>query len=311
MTRGFVTIATGGACYYRLAENLLLSYRRLARDPLPFAILCEEENRVTASFDRTILLERPAGSYLDKLELLVRSPFDETIFLDADCLAYRDIGDLWQYFPSDPETVFSAFGQALPLDSTEGWFTREGAGKYKDKIEFVTHLHGGLYFIRKAGTGGGGLSPLVQMRATCRDIVEKYGSFNFRMFDSPADEPVLALAMAVHRQKPVPPPPEGMCFYPCATRFEADIEAGRVLYSVPWFDGRVQNGAYLVHWGSYYCDRLPYLREAYTVRRLAAGKRVPRVRRALLGLYWRGASCAKKILRLMKHLLSCSKSKSI
>lgn len=51
MTRGFITIATGGDWYYQLAENLLLSYRLFSEKPMPFAILCDRENEHTKCFD--------------------------------------------------------------------------------------------------------------------------------------------------------------------------------------------------------------------------------------------------------------------
>lgn len=46
-SRGFVTIATGKEEYYRLAHNLLLSYKYHTENPLPFALLCDRENEYT------------------------------------------------------------------------------------------------------------------------------------------------------------------------------------------------------------------------------------------------------------------------
>ena len=40
-SKGFVTIATGNEEYYRLAHNLLLSYKYFTKNPLPFALLCD------------------------------------------------------------------------------------------------------------------------------------------------------------------------------------------------------------------------------------------------------------------------------
>ena len=87
MTRGFITIATGNEKYYRLAQNLLLSYKLLCDHPMPFAIMCDRENDITAQFDQVVLLEHPLNAFWDKFALLVRAPYDETIFIDADCMA--------------------------------------------------------------------------------------------------------------------------------------------------------------------------------------------------------------------------------
>ena len=43
MTKGFVTIATGKEAYFILAYNLLNSYRKFTKEPLPFAIITDKE----------------------------------------------------------------------------------------------------------------------------------------------------------------------------------------------------------------------------------------------------------------------------
>ena len=63
MTRGFITIATGKEMYYKLALNLLKSYRLYSRNPLPFAIMCDRENDYTKQFDQVVILEQPLYSF--------------------------------------------------------------------------------------------------------------------------------------------------------------------------------------------------------------------------------------------------------
>ena len=50
--RGFVTIATGNESYYRIARNLLRSYRMNSSRPLPFALIADRENQYTKEFDQ-------------------------------------------------------------------------------------------------------------------------------------------------------------------------------------------------------------------------------------------------------------------
>lgn len=97
-TRGFITIATGEEKYYRFAVNLLMSYRLYCPNPMPFAIMCDQENTYTAEFDQTVLFRKSEHPYFDKFELLKLAPYDETIFIDADCLAYGDLNEFWAYF---------------------------------------------------------------------------------------------------------------------------------------------------------------------------------------------------------------------
>ena len=192
--RGFITVATGGAKYYMMAHTLLLSYRLASADPLPFAILCDRENRWTRDFDDVVILEKPARSYMDKLELLVHSPYDETIFIDSDCIAFRDLNRLWDSFQN--ATDFSSVGWVHPLDSTEGWFTREGAGKYADQLEYLHFFHGGIYYIRKGET-------CERVYELAKDVAAHYYEFKFRLFKNPADETVLSLASALCGCKPI------------------------------------------------------------------------------------------------------------
>lgn len=97
-TRGFITIATGEEKYYRFAVNLLMSYRLYCPNPMPFAIMCDQENTYTAEFDQAVLFRKSEHPYFDKFELLKLAPYDETIFIDADCLAYGDLNEFWAYF---------------------------------------------------------------------------------------------------------------------------------------------------------------------------------------------------------------------
>ena len=91
MKKGFITIATGKDLYYKLAYNLIKSYKYFCDDPVSFAILCDRENEYTKDFDDVIIFKEGArNSYLDKLSLGEYLPYDENIFIDADCLAFGD-----------------------------------------------------------------------------------------------------------------------------------------------------------------------------------------------------------------------------
>ena len=192
-TRGFVTIATGSEKYYRLAENLLRSYRLHAGDDTPFAIICDRENDTTRLFDRAVVVEAPSFSYMDKLLLYRYAPYDETIFIDADALILSDPSGIWTDF-ADADDV-SCYGCVHPLDSGNAWFTYDGCGEYQKDIHYLIDLHGGIYYLRKTDR--------------CRSIFEKaielageYSRYSFRNFENPADEPVLAMSLAIHGSRP-------------------------------------------------------------------------------------------------------------
>ena len=188
MTRGFVTIATGKEKFYILAANLLASYRCFTDDPMPFAVMCDRENRYTEDFTDVIILPDPCFSYNDKLVLPDLAPYDETIFIDADSLAYRDLNEFWKHFPREAD--FSACGRDYPADYPYAWFLRENVGEYASQVNYVPEFVGGVYFIRKG-------EKLKEFSELSRRIRDNYHQYTFRIFADPSDEPIFALAMSV------------------------------------------------------------------------------------------------------------------
>ncbi|MCD7803000.1 MAG: hypothetical protein LUH09_08925 [Clostridiales bacterium] len=195
MTRGFVTIATGDEQYYKLARNLLHSYQNQVRpeEQVPFAILCDRDCADTKEFDDVVIMENPNRSYMDKLMLYKYSPYDETIFIDADSLFFRDPQGLWEDF-GDQDDV-SCYGVALPLDSQKAWFSYEGCGQYQDQIQYLIDLHGGAYYFRRT-------ERTKQIFELAISLASEYHQYGFRNFDHPADEPVMAMAMAIRQCRP-------------------------------------------------------------------------------------------------------------
>lgn len=251
MTRGFITIATGKEMYYQLAKNLLLSYKLFCDSPYPFAIMCDRENEYTALFDDVVILENPLNAFWDKFELLTRSPYDETIFIDADCLAYADLNAYWDYFATAED--FTGCGTNYPIDSDLGLFQKDELGVYTGRAHWKPDICGGLYFIRR----GEKCSALYQ---ECKYISEHYDDFKWPDFCAPhADETVLCLAMAVHGIHAMDADPANYGHPWEATEMEHDIFTGKCSYATEWHP-KVAQGR-LVHFGTRYCSKPPYLFE--------------------------------------------------
>lgn len=247
MKKGFITIATGKEEYYRLARNLLHSYLYFCKEPLPFAILCDRENEFTAEFNDVFIYENGAtNSYLDKLSLGDYLPYDETIFIDADCLAYGDLNELFDYFKDADD--FSCFGRVLPLDDKTGWFEYENLGELKSKISYVVGLHGGIYWMRR----GEIIRKVFKM---AKEFVPDYPKFKFKgEFDTPGDEPLVALSMAVNNCHPVPFQLEAIsCYWEYLDRMNIDITEGMAEIKI---DPSVNT--ILLHWGTRYTRGLEY-----------------------------------------------------
>lgn len=146
ITRGFFTLATGNEEYYKFASNLLKSYR-LFNSKYPFAILCDRENKYTKDFDQVVLLDDVKNNYQDKFRILIDAPYQEGIFIEPDCLIYRDIACFFDMLSKDSD--LSSFGWndgslTVYFDSAERIIE-----KYGKKIETTPLFCPGYFFVRK------------------------------------------------------------------------------------------------------------------------------------------------------------------
>lgn len=190
--KGFVTVATGSEKYYKLAYNLCLSYKKRGKGKYPFALICDKKTEYADIFDEVIIVQDVRKSTIDKL-LMRYSPYEKSIFIETDILILDSIDDLWEIFENQDDVT--AFGCKLPLDSQKGWFTYEGSGKYKSQISYLLSMNGGIYYFKKSDK-----SAKVFKKAL--EIVDEYSMFDFKYFEKPADEPVMAMSMAINNCAP-------------------------------------------------------------------------------------------------------------
>ena len=291
-SRGFITIATGKDVYYSLARNLLASYKYHTRDPLPFAILCDRENEVTREFDDVVIIDSPARAFYDKLRILDLAPYDENIFIDADCLAYSDLNGLWDYF-RDYVHPFGFFGGVLPLDSEKSWIDVENAGVFKDRLERQLICQGGIYYVRRDCPEG--------FKKTVDYIFRNYDSFQFKnsFRVTTADEPIFALACAVHKYYPLYSWQDIFCYYPRIRRpYSLDIRSGALDYVFLWQEesARFNNGKYLLHWGTEHTRGWLYFRETERLISASEGRMFNPVRPAFRYVRANLKSAVRKLL---------------
>lgn len=251
-TIGFFTVATGDEHYYKIAANLLRSYRQFSTEPLPFAILADRENVYTKKFDKTVILSDPTRSYLDKLSLYEHLPYDISVFIDADCLAYGDLNVIFDHFRYGDD--FCCYGRVLPLEDKTGWFNYEDLGELQSGVSYCVGLHGGIYYIRRTPKAA-------EVFETAKQIARDYEKYSFKgRFSTPGDEPILALSMALTGCRPIPFRPEGICCYwEHENKMDLNIAKGRAVIRK---NGQQTN---LVHWGTRFTRQLLYEREVQTL----------------------------------------------
>lgn len=300
MTRGFITVATGKENYYKTAANLLLSYKFFTKSPLPFAILCDKENEYTKLFDKTIILENPHRTYLDKIELLNNIPFDETIFVESDCLAYADMNLFFDAFKGCDD--FSIFGRSLPLDTKEYcWFNIEETGKYKEFITFKQRFHSAIIYLRKTDT-------CKKIYDVCKDVDNNFNLYNIGGNREALDDKLFAIGSAVMQCKMTNKSPDGYgnyCIPPNATP-----KMRKKLCTFLNYKNKKMN-AMICHWGNKNTKRILYKREVVSLRYLVDKKFSLKVKEILLTILYPFSEFKKSIhdlfwkIILWKPIKSC------
>lgn len=294
-TKGFVTIATGKEQYYEMAQNLLRSYRFTTKAPLPFALLCDSENEYTKEFDDVCIFDGAKCNYLDKLEMYDYLPYDINIFIDADCLVYRDINRLFDIFENADD--FCCFGRILPLDDKTGWFEYENLNEDLQKqINYVVGLHGGIYYMRKTDL--------------CKKVLDdaktfsiNYSDYKFKgKFTNPGDEPLVALSMAINECKPIKHDSSAIfCYWECENGIKLNFK---------------NNSAYVIsknihtdimHWGTRFTKTPIYQKQISALNLLRENK--PGIMLTLSDFKYDFVIFYNRILNLAKRV--CNKIKRI
>ena len=296
LTKGFITIATGKEQYYEIARNLLRSYRFTTENPLPFAILCDTENEYTKEFDNVCIFDEARCNYLDKLEMYEHLPYDVNIFIDADCLVYRDINRLFDIFENADD--FSCFGRVLPLDDKTGWFEYENLNADLQKqIDYVVGLHGGIYYMRKT-------KKCKKVLDDAKEFALNYADYKFKgKFTNPGDEPLVALSMAVNKCKPITHDLSSIfCYWECENAIKLSLKN----YSAYVIPKEVYTD--IVHWGTRFTKTPIYLKQISALNLLRNGESnfkltLSDLKYNVIIFYNHIFNLAKRALNKIKHIL--------
>jgi hypothetical protein len=190
-TRGTLTLAFGSPKYIEMAKSLARSLL-LHHPALPRAIVTDSTDpELSTLFTHVLPLRREYGSNVrQKLFLDDYTPFDETLFIDSDCLAVRSLDDFWSAFQDVPfgvcgqRTLYAGeFDEYLDVDFILSRFHLAGLPKF----------NGGIYYFKRT-------LEAITLFDTARDLMNHAAELRFTDFrgDGPADEALLSVAMAIH-----------------------------------------------------------------------------------------------------------------
>ena len=185
---GFITMAYGGQRYLDQAISLARSVK-LHMPAQKIALVTDRDTRIEP-FDEQIRMKdfSAAGTVL-KRKMYEYSPFEETLFIDSDCLLTRDCTDQidairkWDFSP-----VVNTY---LVAGDTDLWLEDVGEAVRKVGGANFPKFNGGVYFFRKSETAA-------KVFAGGEEMLERQSELGILDFDKagPGEETLLGLAMA-------------------------------------------------------------------------------------------------------------------
>ena len=197
--KGFVTVATGNY-YCWLAQNLAMSYRLWSKGAYPLAVMTDQKGakKLRKYFDEVIVMDDPTYTFLDKISVYENSPYEETIFLDADMDIVRDISFLFDLFAENGSEV-SCLGSVREITPDQRPIHYGEAAVEAFELTHFLAFGGGIYYYKRCPK----TDELFHM--IYDDLIPNYHRYQMKVFrpGQMADEPLLGLAMLLMEMRPV------------------------------------------------------------------------------------------------------------
>jgi len=204
MKRGIITLAIGRK-YNEQARYL--AYSLIIHSPsLPRAVITDDCEYFRELYDVLIPADTFAkflrdgnntGEGVNPFEMKVNihkvSPFEETIFLDADTLVYNDLNFMFDYF-SNQSIVYAG----TRITSGE-WYVKDvNELLSKFKLDYIGAFNSGVFLFKKDTIG-------VQCMDYAAYLYNNYSGVDIPFFrgNMLPDEPFLSIAFSKYGQEPV------------------------------------------------------------------------------------------------------------
>jgi hypothetical protein len=193
--RGVLTLAYGHERFVEQARSLAHSLQMHAPH-LPRTLVTDSaDSEIRRQFTEIIPYRPEYGSGVrQKLFLDLYSPYEQTLFIDSDCLALGNLESFWSAFA----------GQRFGVPGYK-YLQKGSTDPYLDVDHVLESLHltslpkfnGGAYYFSRS-------PEVTEFFATARGILENWRTLRLCEFrrDGPGDESVYSVAMAVHHISP-------------------------------------------------------------------------------------------------------------
>lgn len=152
VSRGYLTLAVGRPAFLEMAVDMALSLRE--HTALPVGVVCDAalavlaRERYTSAFDHvTLLPERFDRGRVRKYGIAEACPFDEAVFIDADCIV---LGSLDHLFKPLATRAMAMLGEQLTTADDEnhhGFSTRWLMRRFE--LERYLKTNSGVFAFRR------------------------------------------------------------------------------------------------------------------------------------------------------------------
>lgn len=196
--KGILTIAYGAEKYLRMGRALALSIRQHGNEE-QLAVVTDTPEYFEEVYDHVIPVDLGYGSGVtQKLHLDRYTPFEETLFIDSDCLLYGRPETLWDFFAVDRGIGARSVRPLTHGDTCQG--VRD-FDRYLDHFDLksIPNLKGGFYYFDGSGEA-------LEVFETARDIYAIREDVELTSFKNAAvaDEVVIGTAMELCGAEPLP-----------------------------------------------------------------------------------------------------------
>lgn len=200
VSKGIITIGQGAQKYIDMSIQLAMSIKIHSPGLSLTLVTDSKDTSLRKYFDHIVPINSDYGVGLkQKIHIYEYSPYDETIFVDADCFIVRPFEFLFDEFKN--ETV-SAIGHKMTKGSWAGFEASEMMGKLQ--LKYIISLNGGVYYFKKSELGGKIFDKAAELLLQYDDlgIGTLRGQYN--------EEPLMSLAMSSFNQNPIDDKGKGM-----------------------------------------------------------------------------------------------------
>lgn len=270
-TRGILTLAFGAPKYVEMAKALARSLV-LHSPQTPRTVVTDSQDPELQELFTTVVKYEPSfGSNVRQKMYLDRySPYEETLFIDSDCLVVGDLQIFWDAFK---DAGFAVQGVQTLRSGDRDPFLDVEFLLQRFSLAGIPKFNGGIYFFRR--------SPEVDaLFATARMLLDNDQEFGFLSFrsDGPADEALYGTAMAIHGLTVTDLGQRGM-WSPGELQGKITVNAAQGVCSFVKRVGpeKVPRLVHpeIVHFFSHFSDSLVYRREVVRLRRVVGGELKP------------------------------------